>query len=607
MKGGTMKGHSSSSSGNRGRQYMLILLLAFGAAIFGVMLLHKLRERRIFSLLLKQQDRDLYSLHLLLQKERDYNIETKKKTEEMKAQIYSLDSRILEMQSTISSLKDEQRTMESSLEEKQNEIQLLREKEKETGKEDPQVIALTETLKQKEAEIEGLKHRLEYPIKVWSVSTDDPSNPAVNLTETASMMWREKNEEGGMNEVSGGFHESTRYRALENSSRGVDESLNESTAYRDGDGSTRHKDRRESVGFADTGETTGEHSQKLENSEKSANEDSRDGLGIKEETNNANVTEAIVSHGDVLKTKSEDGDTEVMDGKEHGIARIEERENLDSQGGENQQLGMNSRGGMKMEMPDDLLAGAGYRARGKHGYASKPKGKRWRILARKRRNESSMNAENEEDVSKRSRRFHKDALQNERYKRLRDNELQKLDRHRGNHSWKNVGINSLKPQNSKDMENESGNGRNTDSNQQIEKEQEMVVPDDVRTNRTVNSEANENQQIEKAQEVVVPDDMRTNKTVDSEANETAGDASEKKSDELGQSEEHAGGVKQVETRDGDRVDQNSEEVKVADKHEEPEDLEVAETQEAQTDLGESRPKLEEDREENGEETDETEF
>ncbi|KAF5948383.1 hypothetical protein HYC85_014340 [Camellia sinensis] len=512
----------------------------------------------------------------------------------MKAQIYSLDSRILEMQSTISSLKDEQRTMESSLEEKQNEIKLLQEKEIETGKEDPQVIALTETLKQKEAEIEGLKRRLEYPIKVWSVSTDDPSNPAVNLTETASMTWRDKNEEGGMKEVSGGFHESTRYRAFENSSRGVDESLNEYTAYRDGDGSTRHEDRREdSVGFADTGETTGEHSQKLENSEKSANEDSRDGLGIKEETNNANVTEAIVSHGDVLKTKSEDGDTEVMDGKEHGLVQIEERENLDSQGGENQQLGMNSRGGIKMEMPDDLQAGAGYRARGKHGYASKPKEKRWRILARKRRNEGSMNAENEEDVSKRSRRFHKDALQNERYKRLRDNELQKLDRRRGNHSWKNVGINSLKPQNSEDVENESGNGRNTDTNQQIENEQEMVVPDDVRTNRTVDSEANENQQIEKAQEVVVPDDMRMNKTVDSEANETAGDASEKKSDELGQSEEHAGGVKQVETRDGDRVDQNSEKVK------------VAETQEAETDLRESRPKLEENREESWEETDET--
>ncbi|XP_028116553.1 uncharacterized protein LOC114314277 [Camellia sinensis] len=116
----------------------------------------------------------------------------------------------------------------------------------------------------------------------------------------------------------------------------------------------------------------------------------------------------------------------------------------------------------------------------------------------------------------------------------------------------------------------------------------MVVPDDVRTNRTVDSEANENQQIEKAQEVVVPDDMRTNKTVDSEANE-------KKSDELGQSEEHTGGVKQVETRDGDRVDQNSEKVK------------VAETQEAETDLRKSRPKLEEDREESGGETDETEF
>lgn len=44
-----------------------MLLLAFGAALLGVMVLHKLRERRIFNLVVKEKDRDLVSLQLLLQ------------------------------------------------------------------------------------------------------------------------------------------------------------------------------------------------------------------------------------------------------------------------------------------------------------------------------------------------------------------------------------------------------------------------------------------------------------------------------------------------------------------------------------------------------------
>lgn len=72
---------------------------------------------------------------LVVQKEIAYASETKRKSEQMKAKIYSLrtqktelSSKILKMQSTISSLKEELRTMESTLEDKQNEIKLLREK-----------------------------------------------------------------------------------------------------------------------------------------------------------------------------------------------------------------------------------------------------------------------------------------------------------------------------------------------------------------------------------------------------------------------------------------------------------------------------------------------
>ncbi|KAJ6360968.1 hypothetical protein OIU77_004904 [Salix suchowensis] len=89
-----------------------------------------------------------------------------------------LDRRLLEMRSTIGSMKDEQKIMESALEERQSEIKMLRETSKGAGKETLQMVALRESLKQKEAEIEDLKRRLdEYPAKIWSVSTDDPSKP----------------------------------------------------------------------------------------------------------------------------------------------------------------------------------------------------------------------------------------------------------------------------------------------------------------------------------------------------------------------------------------------------------------------------------------------
>lgn len=172
-------GNGSSNGGSsRGRSYGLMLLLAFGAALLGVMILHKLRERRIFNLLIKEKDSQLFSFHLLLQKERDYMKEVKSKNEEMKAKIYSLrtkkmelDRRLLEMQSTIDSLKDEQRTMEIAIEEKQNEIKMLRAQDQISNeKENNQVAALVERLKQKEAEIEDLKRCLRNPENAGSVN-----------------------------------------------------------------------------------------------------------------------------------------------------------------------------------------------------------------------------------------------------------------------------------------------------------------------------------------------------------------------------------------------------------------------------------------------------
>lgn len=59
--------HSSSGGSHRGRPYVLILLIIFGAALLGVMVLHKLRERRIYTLLVKEKDHQILALQLLLQ------------------------------------------------------------------------------------------------------------------------------------------------------------------------------------------------------------------------------------------------------------------------------------------------------------------------------------------------------------------------------------------------------------------------------------------------------------------------------------------------------------------------------------------------------------
>lgn len=51
----------------RRKSYGLMLLLAFGAALMGVMVVHKLREKRVYNILLKEKDEELFALQVLLQ------------------------------------------------------------------------------------------------------------------------------------------------------------------------------------------------------------------------------------------------------------------------------------------------------------------------------------------------------------------------------------------------------------------------------------------------------------------------------------------------------------------------------------------------------------
>lgn len=170
-----MKGHLQSNGGvgggggggwmkNKKKMAMLAVLLLVG--VMGVMVAQKVRDRRMFNLVIKDKDRQILSLHLLLQKERQYAKEHKRKNQDLNAKLFSLrtqktelDNKIMEMRSTIGSMKEEQRALELTIDEKQNEI------------------------KHKESKINDLKMTLHSPPRIWSVSSDDPSNREANLTK----------------------------------------------------------------------------------------------------------------------------------------------------------------------------------------------------------------------------------------------------------------------------------------------------------------------------------------------------------------------------------------------------------------------------------------
>lgn len=461
---------------------------------------------------------------MLSQKEKDGKKEAERKTEEMRANIYSLqtekrelDSKILEMHSTISSLQDEQRTIGSALEEKQNEIKTLREKEAEADKENAGVVALMETLKHKEDEIQGMKNRLANSNQVLPVSTDDSSKQAVSFSQTDASS--EEHEASG-----------------DERTKGASESLKESTTSQEGDTSRSGEGRgEEGRGLSDTSEKTGGHSQNNtvevqgqkisepnestgEHSENSTEEVQRERIkdlldsGMQEDKANAYTTETMANQGDKLRTQDESNE-----GKANGIGDVEEVENVSSQGDTTQQLVKNATGEMKLEMSDNSQDGAGQEVRAKHG----------------------------------------------RYKELRDAELEKLDRRGNNQDAELV----------KDISVQESESVKVDGNHQQDESIEVEIEDGVRLDRGEGN--NSGKEAEKA--VVFADengkggnndiDQQIEKVQKGESenfekpNGTAADADKQKSDEM---QLQSGGddseIRQkTEMRDGDKDDQNSEE------------------------------------------------
>ncbi|KAJ9171009.1 hypothetical protein P3X46_019064 [Hevea brasiliensis] len=338
----------------------------------------------------------------------------------MKAKIYSLrtqkmetNGRIVEMQSTIDSLKDEQKIMESALKEKQQEIKMHRETNIDTENENPQMIALMESLKQKETEIEDLKHRFENPIKILSVSTDDPSNPQTNLNVTANLA--HKTQISDSKAAGGQLHESTNYSNGANSIRG-DRSDNTSTTLVKGENTARLENRIENeAAILDRREVSiEEQSRKLESSveglrnegavdtshgKKKGSSPDNGAFGAGQENNISNASEFVSSIGKVSQNEDANSDMKSADDKEHKVARDDKQLGLESTQQEEGRDQGTFKGEVKLELLDNIRSSTS-RVKGKHA-----KGKRWRILARNRWLENRRNYEDNGGQRLKTRKF----------------------------------------------------------------------------------------------------------------------------------------------------------------------------------------------------------
>ncbi|GAB4825013.1 hypothetical protein Ancab_007886 [Ancistrocladus abbreviatus] len=387
--GSCVKTNSSSNGGHhmnhreRGRPYAVMLLLAFGAAFLGVLVLHKFRERRVLSVVLQEKDQQLIALHTLLQREREFHGDAKKKLQEMKEKVYplrankmELERRLMEMQSTISYLKDEQKALETALQEKMNEIKMLRERNMNSSDEISQVATLREILKQKEAEIEVLRHQLEkIPVKVWSVSTDDPSNPSVNLSTTVSLEENADNtpfqEPSDSTKIAGGEvriqNETQTHKETKHSTAGEAGKLDNVAS--DDNTNAREEESRKL-------EDTNEESKKGQDSPeaRSLDENQRNESEVPQAGRGSGITEQKTADGQ--QTREKDVNMQAMEVRHDQYERLESsQENV----GEGQAVVSSSGDGLNLETTGSTEKSSSSRVQRKH------KVKRWRELVKSRR------------------------------------------------------------------------------------------------------------------------------------------------------------------------------------------------------------------------------
>ncbi|TVU16273.1 hypothetical protein EJB05_39826, partial [Eragrostis curvula] len=151
------RGHTMGNN-KRVPPYLVLVLLAIGAAALSVGILHKMRERRVLTVLLEERDQQLISLQVLLEKEKEVNKEMRRKVDELEAKtsILSIEraelkNKLMDSETTTTYLTNTQKELEAALVEKESHINQM--KENAVASTPDQTTSIKELLQQKETEL----------------------------------------------------------------------------------------------------------------------------------------------------------------------------------------------------------------------------------------------------------------------------------------------------------------------------------------------------------------------------------------------------------------------------------------------------------------------
>ncbi|VAH53542.1 unnamed protein product [Triticum turgidum subsp. durum] len=193
MDGGSKyrsRGHTMGSNNYKRLPYLLLLLLAVGAATLSVSVLHKMRERRLLSVLLQEREQQLMSLQVRLENEKGISKEMRRKVDELEAKtsILSIErtelkNKVMNSETTTTYLTNTQKELEAALVEKESHINQMKEIVAASGPD--QMSSIKELLQQKEAELEEIKTKFSGNA-VLATNNEDATSDTVAPENSAS-------------------------------------------------------------------------------------------------------------------------------------------------------------------------------------------------------------------------------------------------------------------------------------------------------------------------------------------------------------------------------------------------------------------------------------
>ncbi|KAF8651300.1 hypothetical protein HU200_063552 [Digitaria exilis] len=192
------RSHTMANNNKKLPPYLLLVLLAIGAAAVSVGILHKMRERRVLTVLLQERDQQLMSFQVLFEKEKENNKEMRRKVDELEAKTSALSieraelkNKLMDSETTTTYLTNTQKELEAALVEKESHINQM--KENVAASNPDQATTGKEFLQEKEAELDKSANSSDS----IPVTAEDNSN---STTTSESNHQEENNVVGANNE-----------------------------------------------------------------------------------------------------------------------------------------------------------------------------------------------------------------------------------------------------------------------------------------------------------------------------------------------------------------------------------------------------------------------